>query len=141
VTFREKIATVEELDELVAEARAAGLDGVADALVLLWKRLRNSRTYAAALEKARPRVAREATEAAVHADCEALYEAGHADAARWLASEAGYVLEADKIEEPEDDGECGYCHGSGGGGYPAHCTWCNGRGYAKLPRHREEPLW
>jgi hypothetical protein len=79
----------EEIDALAAEARKAGLAPAADMLVWLWQMLGSSRTYAAALVKVQPRKVREATEAAVHADCESLYEADFAEAARWLASEGG----------------------------------------------------
>jgi mono/diheme cytochrome c family protein len=131
----------EEIDALAAEARKAGLAPAADMLVWLWQMLGSSRTYAAALVKVQPRKVREATEAAVHADCEALYEADFAEAARWLAEQAGYVLEADRPEEAEDDGSCSACHGSGGGDYPMACGYCSGRGYAKRQAHAEEPGW
>jgi hypothetical protein len=131
----------EEIDALAAEARKAGLAPAADTLVWLWQMLGSSRTYAAALEKSRPRIRQEATEAAVHADCESLYEADFAEAARWLASEAGYVLEADKADADDDDGSCSACGGSGGGDYPMACGYCSGRGYAKRQAHAEEPGW
>ena len=58
-------------------------------------------------------------------------------ARRMLADCREQVAEA----EPEDDGSCSACHGSGGGDYPMACGYCSGRGYAKLPRHAEEPGW
>jgi len=61
---------------------------------------------------------------------------GHDAAADLLAEAEG--IEAD---DDADDGSCSACHGSGGGDYPMACGYCSGRGYARLPRYREEPGW
>jgi hypothetical protein len=47
----------------------------------------------------------------------------------WLSLQAP-APEAES-DEPEDDGSCSACHGSGGGDYPMHCGYCSGRGYAR----------
>lgn len=38
-------------------------------------------------------------------------------------------VKQDERDDERDDGECGACHGSGGGDGYLRCPFCSGRGY------------
>ena len=47
----------------------------------------------------------------------------------------------DEVEEQPASDDCTPCAGSGGGGYPTHCSSCGGTGRERGARHTRQEQW